>query len=569
MADVTKTVAIIFQGQDRVSGSLAPIENSLQSIGEDADFAEQGLSGIGDEAAVLGTVGANNIGLLGKALAGLGLALSVDSFIEANVALEKFNQTMLYATGSTEEAAKEWEYVVSVADRFGLALTDTAGAYSKFIAGTAGGVLSTEQLKVAFEGVAGTLSLVGTSSSETAEALRQMTQGIGKNRFELEDLKSIAERVPGGMYGIADALDITTEALYKQITAGQFGAAEIAKYAETLNDKLAGVEFSSFTQELERLGTAWDELLIQFGDTGAFSAVTSVVGGIGDLIQNVGESFGTLNDLKFGSQILDDGTIEEIEKVVGKTQEWSILTGFFGNAWTDAATETKTAAGDINSALQEVQVTAQRIEPIKTDSFWDIGEDLRAVLDEEFIDPWEEAGQKLEAVDPFGGVRESAEKTAVQTQKATLELEKLASNERIANIEASVSLDIAQLEADASIVDSIMEGLSATVQSTGELLGSLFGNLTQADNLRQEFAIEDQIRLENKRREEALKLEQQIAEATIAKLKAETRRLNSGDPVITVNGDGLQPHLEAIMFELLEAIQVRVNADGYSMLLGV
>ena len=34
------------------------------------------------------------------------------------------------------------------------------------------------------------------------------------------------------------------------------------------------------------------------------------------------------------------------------------------------------------------------------------------------------------------------------------------------------------------------------------------------------------------------------------------------------NGDGLQPHLEAFMWEILEAIQVRVNADGYEMLLG-
>jgi hypothetical protein len=36
-----------------------------------------------------------------------------------------------------------------------------------------------------------------------------------------------------------------------------------------------------------------------------------------------------------------------------------------------------------------------------------------------------------------------------------------------------------------------------------------------------------------------------------------------------VDGAGLQPHLEAIMFEILEALQVRVNAEGGDLLLGL
>jgi len=51
-------------------------------------------------------------------------------------------------------------------------------------------------------------------------------------------------------------------------------------------------------------------------------------------------------------------------------------------------------------------------------------------------------------------------------------------------------------------------------------------------------------------------------------LNAQTDALINGDPLITINGDGLAPHLEAMMFEVLKAIQVRVNADGYAMLLG-
>ena len=57
-----------------------------------------------------------------------------------------------------------------------------------------------------------------------------------------------------------------------------------------------------------------------------------------------------------------------------------------------------------------------------------------------------------------------------------------------------------------------------------------------------------------------------LAEA--ARLVFVVDALNNGDGMIKVTGDGLQPHLEAFMWEILKAIQVRVNADGLKMLLG-
>jgi len=58
------------------------------------------------------------------------------------------------------------------------------------------------------------------------------------------------------------------------------------------------------------------------------------------------------------------------------------------------------------------------------------------------------------------------------------------------------------------------------------------------------------------------------AQAEIRLANARARAFERGDSLITINGDGLQPHLEAFMFEILEAIQVRVSADGLEFLLG-
>jgi hypothetical protein len=39
--------------------------------------------------------------------------------------------------------------------------------------------------------------------------------------------------------------------------------------------------------------------------------------------------------------------------------------------------------------------------------------------------------------------------------------------------------------------------------------------------------------------------------------------------MISIDGTGLQPHLEAFMWEILGAIQVRANAEGSEFLLGI
>jgi len=46
-------------------------------------------------------------------------------------------------------------------------------------------------------------------------------------------------------------------------------------------------------------------------------------------------------------------------------------------------------------------------------------------------------------------------------------------------------------------------------------------------------------------------------------------RLDRGDALITIDGAGLQPHLEGFMWEILEAIQIRATSEGAEFLLGI
>ena len=147
-------------------------------------------------------------------------------------------------------------------------------------------------------------------------------------------------------------------------------------------------------------------------------------------------------------------------------------------------------------------------------------------------------------------------------------MEEIASNERIKTIEASVSLKTAGLEADMERVKAAFASIDNTISSTGDLLGSLFGNLTSAGTY-DKLKIEEQIDLENKRRQEALDMQKKLAEAEIERIEAQTAALNRGDALIRIDGTGLAPELEAFMWKILGAIRTRANAEFADYLLGM
>jgi len=168
-------------------------------------------------------------------------------------------------------------------------------------------------------------------------------------------------------------------------------------------------------------------------------------------------------------------------------------------------------------------------------------------------------------------ISDAAKKTEDATKKSEtymLKMEELASNERIKYIEATVAINTAQIDADVRYVEAAFESINTTINSTGDLIGSLFGAMNEASSY-DKIGIQDQIEEENRRRQEALELQKELTMAQIEAIRARTEQMQRGDALIKVDGAGLQPHLEAFMWEILRAVQVRVNQDGLEMLLGV
>ena len=139
------------------------------------------------------------------------------------------------------------------------------------------------------------------------------------------------------------------------------------------------------------------------------------------------------------------------------------------------------------------------------------------------------------------------------------------------SLEWKAKLDIANVEANAKIIEATFKSIDNTIISTGETLSSLMGawaELQGAGRGGTSF-IEQQIADENRRRNEALEMQKKLTDAEIENFKARTEAIKGGQAMIQIDGKGLQPQLEAFMFEILKQIQVRANAEGAKYLVGL
>ena len=171
--------------------------------------------------------------------------------------------------------------------------------------------------------------------------------------------------------------------------------------------------------------------------------------------------------------------------------------------------------------------------------------------------------------------QDKAYEIPIELQVAELEAQ---SREVVAQIEATsdivresiqwkAQLDIAEVEANAKVMEAAFDSVAATIESTGDVMLGLLDLMGDADiGLR--GRLETQMRDEAKMREEAHSKQMAMLDAQINLMDERARAVERGDAMIQIDGQGLQPHLEAFMWEVLAAIQVRVNEEGMDMLLG-
>lgn len=179
----------------------------------------------------------------------------------------------------------------------------------------------------------------------------------------------------------------------------------------------------------------------------------------------------------------------------------------------------------------------------------------------------EAAKQNAGAGKSLKDIADDAKKAEEAQRKWNEELKKMDHAERLATIKAQSEITVAQIDADAKKGVAAFESLNEGIKSTGDTISKLVGDIKGLDGL-DKVKVWDIIEEEMKLRQQEFALQKELIQQQIALMKAKVSAMQKGEALIKIEGDGLKPHLEAFMWEILRTIQTRVNADGLDMLLG-
>lgn len=464
-------------------------------------------------------------------------------------------------------------------------LSDEIGAFFGDLDLTDAGDLS-----IALQGVVDAVAGLINVTSGMAEQLKPVWDVFVEGVQRLSQADTEAQKTFGNLLGAAELVAVA--------------GVKIAAAMAIIKESGADVE-NVFNAVIGSIKVVWNSMQVAFDSIAA--GIVNLLYKINDALSDV--TFGETSegfaqkaaDLKLLLEGIDLHQAEQMQELIdGATQA---MDGFTGRT-RDAADQVE----NFNDKIAEVPAEVETIVTIEADS--DDAAEVQRLLEEDIpgtkdvtVYPvtddmsFEEAYNALHGIAPdeketniVPKVDDAAAKAAADKVAAAMAAQKTMEVQAtidIANIEAGVErakimgetaqeamkwsakLDIAEVEANAKIMVSAFESVNNTINSTGDVLSTVFGMLDEDLSMQGTWAVLDQITAENELREKTFALQERLTESQIRYNDARTDAMERGDAMITINGDGLAPHLEAFMWEILSMIQVRANADGAEFLMGI
>lgn len=219
------------------------------------------------------------------------------------------------------------------------------------------------------------------------------------------------------------------------------------------------------------------------------------------------------------------------------------------------------------AAEKVTEATKEGVEGIK--SFVEVTKDGTVV----FNDNYKALEKTVKATDTKA---EADKKATVELKKNVdamiklkLGLEEIQRKERVSIFEIQTKVDLAKIEASSKAFATMFKLVDTGITSTGDSITKLFGMLSGNIPLSAMWKIEDQIDKENKLRKGTFDLQKKLIDQQVAYMAMKAKAMSSGQALINISGDGMEPEIEAVMWKILKKIQVRANAEGVEYLLGI
>lgn len=217
-------------------------------------------------------------------------------------------------TGSTDKAAKEFDYLRDQSNRLGLDLLKTSKDYTQFAAAV-GDKLPKDQMRSIFEGASEWGLVTGADADAQSRALKALNQMMSKGTVMSEELKGqLSEALPGAVGLFVKALnqmkgrtDLTEKDLFDLMKEGKLFSKdilpEVAKQmkAAARNGGALDKAMKSNRASWQRLQTSMQNAMNVFFTSGfgnsltsAFDAISAAVNGSGGAFEMFGHIAGKI-----------------------------------------------------------------------------------------------------------------------------------------------------------------------------------------------------------------------------------------------------------------------------------
>lgn len=311
MGQMSRSIGGLIVGVGRqLPSALSAATRGITGFGR-AGFAA--LSGISASFGfIVGQVGTFNsvfrqtirtVLLVGAAFAGYSAAIA-----DAGIKTDRFINTLVVLTGSTNTAREELNALFNLADRLGASFTAAATPFTKFAAAAAG-ALSRSEIRDVFESFTEVSVALQLSQTEVAGVFLALQQIASKGIVSMEELRlQLAERVPGAMRLAAASMDMSLAQFEKAVQNRTVNAAEFLKRFSALLSYVFGQSAELASQRLfanvNRLTNAFFQFRQEVFASGFEQGLTRLLGAANDLLRrspDVARALGEFSERIFTS----------------------------------------------------------------------------------------------------------------------------------------------------------------------------------------------------------------------------------------------------------------------------
>ena len=307
---------------------ISALKNEIRGIQAPSDASTASIRSMGAQLLALGGASAGLAGVVS------GLKAIVDTTIQ----FQAVNKQLEFATGNSEAAAVEFQFISKVANDLGLDLLSAAQGYAKLAAATKGTQLEGQATRDIFLGVSQAAATMGLSVDEQNGVFLALSQIAGKGKVSMEELRGqLGERLPPAMKIAADSMGVTVQRLGELVENGLDAEEFLGAFGPALQKAFAADAAKNVNTLQGSINLMRNELKLALKDLGE--------GGVGDAAATIFRDLtGAISQVREALRSVDPTTVQAVKSAFESL--YSIISNVFSTLFS--------AVGDASSVLDSL-----------------------------------------------------------------------------------------------------------------------------------------------------------------------------------------------------------------------